>query len=198
MMSDQPSEAMMAALRSGTPLVLPTDTVYGLVALASNHAAVEAIFAVKDRPVDTQIAALVSGVDQARQLVAFGEAGERLAAAFWPGALTIVAARRDGVNLAVGDSHTVGVRCPDHRLVRQLAAELGPLAATSANRHGQLTPVTAAAVRESLPEIELVVDGGTLSGGASTVVSVVDEQFTVLRQGPVTEQQIAAALDLSI
>lgn len=198
MVSSEELATVVAALRSGTPLVLPTDTVYGLVALAADATAVASIFAVKDRPVDTQIAALVSGVEQAQELVDLGPVGSRLAAAFWPGALTIVAGRRPGLTLAVGDTETVGVRCPDHDLVRKLAADLGPLAATSANRHGEPTPVTASAVARSLPEIALVVDGGQLGGGASTVVSVVDQQVSVLRAGPITEDQIAAALEASI
>jgi len=191
-------ESILHALREGIPFVLPTDTVYGLAALATNADAAAAIFAVKGRPVDTQIAALVSGVEQAKELVDLGPVGGRLAEVFWPGALTIVAPRRPGLSLAVGDSDTVGVRCPNHELVRSLAAELGPLAATSANRHGEPTPVSAAAVARSLPEIALVVDGGQLSGEASTVVSVVGTGYRVLRAGPVTDHQIAAALQASI
>lgn len=190
-------EPIIEALRAGTPVVIPTDTVYGIAASAADPDAVAAIFAIKDRPVDTQIAALVADVAQAETLVDLGSMGHALAEAFWPGALTIVAPRRPDCVLAVGDAETIGVRCADHPLVRELAAVVGPIAATSANRHGEPTPIDAAAVARSLPDVELVVDGGELSGGASTVCSVVGGRLTVFREGPITRAQLDAALDAS-
>lgn len=191
-MSD-PIGVIADALRAGEPVVLPTDTVYGLAALAADAAAVEKIFAAKKRPVDTRIAALVTDLAQAEELVDLPPAGQRLAEAFWPGALTIVAPRRAGCHLAVGDDTTVGVRCPDHPLVRELARRVGPIATTSANRHGQPTPTTAAEVAAALPKIGMIIDGGRIDGGASTVVSVIGG-VEVLREGPISAADIGAAL----
>ncbi len=184
----------LEALRDGAPIIVPTDTVYGLAALATDHEAVAAIFALKHRPVDVRVAALVAGIDQAETLVDLGPVGRKLAEAFWPGALTIVARRRAGVDLAVGDATTVGVRCPDDDLVRGLAADVGPIAATSANFHGEEPPTTAAELRSLFPTVAVVVDGGERAGGASTVVSIVDEEPLILREGPIGAADIDAVL----
>jgi len=188
-----PIAAIADALRGGDPIVLPTDTVYGLAALATDADAVDKIFAVKKRPVDTRIAALVADRSQAETLVDLSPAGRRLADAFWPGALTIVAPRRADCALAVGDEHTVGVRCPDHPLMRELARREGPIAATSANRHGQPTPATASDVAAVFPKIAMIIDGGRIEGSASTVVSVVSG-IEVLREGPISAADIDAVL----
>ena len=186
--------AMIAdALRAGDPIVLPTDTVYGLAALAADSEAVEKIFAVKKRPVDTRIAALVNDLAQAEELVEVSSDVRVLADAFWPGALTIVAARRPDCDLAVGDDSSIGVRCPDHPLVRELARRAGPIAATSANRHGQETPTTASEVAAVFPKIAMVIDGGRIDGSASTVVSVIDG-VVVLREGAISAADIDAVL----
>ncbi len=191
-MSD-PISLIAAALREGEPIVLPTDTVYGLAALAADAGAVEKIFAVKKRPVDTRIAALVTDLAQAEELVELSPTARRLAESFWPGALTIVARRRADCDLAVGDELSVGVRCPDHPLVRELARREGPIAATSANRHGQPTPTTAADVAVVFPKLRMIIDGGRIDGTASTVVSVV-HGVEVLRVGAITAADIDAAL----
>ncbi len=183
-----------AAMRSGKPVALPTDTVYGLAARAGDHQAVARIFALKQRPVDRQIAALVADVAQAERLVELGPVGRRLAEAFWPGALTIVARRRTGCELAIGDEQTIGVRCPAQALVRAVAAEAGPIAATSANASGAAVLTEAAAIAEHFDSLGIVVDAGRLEGAASTVVTVVDG-VEVLRQGPISAEAINAAVD---
>ena len=110
-----------------------------------------------------------------------------LAAAHWPGPLTMVLPRRPGLGWALGEpAGTIGLRCPDHHLVRALAARVGPLATTSANRHGQPTPGSAVeAADQLLGPVDLVIDGGALSGTPSTVVDVTGEVPRVLRQGGV-------------
>ena len=183
-----------AAMRSGKPVALPTDTVYGLAARAGDHQAVARIFALKQRPVDRQIAALVADVAQAERLVELGAVGRCLADAFWPGALTIVARRRAGCELAIGDERTIGVRCPAQALVRAVAAEAGPIAATSANASGAAVLTEAAAIAEHFDSLGIVVDAGRLEGAASTVVTVVDG-VEVLRQGPISAEAINAAVD---
>ncbi len=185
---------MVEALEAGLPVVIPTDTVYGLAALATDADAVAALFALKRRPVDAQIAALVADVVQAEELVELGEEGRVLADAFWPGALTIVATRRPAIELAIGDQHTVGVRCPANDLIRSIARLTGPVATTSANRHGRPAPSTAEEIAELFPSVGVVIDAGPLSGAASTVVSVVGGSVVVLREGPVTAGDIDAVV----
>ena len=180
------------ALRGGGVVAIPTDTVYGLAAAADDTAAVESMFALKQRPVDVKVAVLVADVDQARQFVDLGPLGEALAARYWPGPLTIVAPRHVPGSLAAGDDDTLGVRGPDDAVCRALAAEVGPIAATSANLHGVDTPARAAEVAELFPDLAVVIDDGPRPGSASTVVSVVDGAPMVLRDGPITAADIEA------
>lgn len=189
-------DAAVTALRAGDPIVIATDTVYGLAARAADRAAVAAIFALKERPVDRHVAVLVADVAQAADYVVADDPGFRaLARRFWPGPLTIVAHRCDRGALAAGDERTMGVRCPADEFVRALAAAVGPIAATSANRHGEPTPTTAPAVAAIFPSVEVVIDGGPREGSASTVVSVVDGAPRVLRDGPITASDIADAVE---
>ncbi len=185
----------VAVLGSGGTVVLPTDTVYGLAALPSLDGATRALFELKDRNDDHPLAVLVADIDQALELVAFDEpAVGRWMAELWPGPLTIVL-RRSAVasGLALGGgTETIGVRCPDHPFVRALAAEVGPIATTSANRSGEPTPVDAAAAAASLVgSADLVVDGGPAGTVASTVVDASGEGWSILREGAITADQLA-------
>jgi L-threonylcarbamoyladenylate synthase len=193
----EPNDIARAAaeMRNGGVVVIPTDTVYGLAAAAEHSAAVDAMFALKQRPVDVRVAVLVADTDQARRYVDLGSAGEALAARFWPGSLTIVAPRHVVGSLAAGDDETLGVRCPDDTVARALAAEVGPVAATSANLHGGDTPARAGEVAELFPDVAVVLDDGPRPGAASTVVSVVGPTVEVLREGPISAAEIEAVVD---
>ena len=195
-MHDGRVEEVAAALRRGRVVVLPTDTVYGLVALASLAAATARLFELKGRGHDVPVAVLCADVDQALRLVdpAAAASVRGVARRWWPGPLTLVLPRRAGVELHVGEpATTIGVRVPAHDLVRAVAARVGPLAATSANRHGSPTPTTAAAVRVELGDVvDLVVDGGTLAASASTVVDTTTSPWTVLRSGALDAAAILA------
>jgi L-threonylcarbamoyladenylate synthase len=184
-----------AALEAGRVIALATDTVYGLAARVDDAEAIRQIYELKGRPVDRRTAVLVADVAQAAGLVEMDGLASRLALRFWPGPVTIVAARRSSTAAGVGDRTTIGVRCPDDDVVRAIAARVGPLAATSANRHGMAPPVSAAAVSEIFPSIGVVIDGGDRSGGSSTVVRVDGDELTVVREGPVSEARIRAVLD---
>ena len=141
-------------LRDGGVVVLPTDTVYGAAALPGVPRATDRLFALKGRGADVPLAVLCAGADQALALAdpdGVDDDVRRIAARLWPGPLTLVLPRRPGLGLALGEpATTVGLRCPDHALVRALAAEVGPLATTSANRHGEPTPATAAEAAAAL------------------------------------------------
>ena len=183
---DDPTALGLAesALRAGQAIVVPTDTVYGLAALPS---ATEALYSLKGRPDSVPIAVLVDSLDQASSVVEMAGVAGRLARAFWPGPLTIVRPRLDGEG-------TLAVRCPDHVFLHLLARRVGPLAVTSANRHGEPTPPEARAAAASLTgDVVLVIDGGPCHGTASTVVDATGPELTIVRAGPITEENIRAA-----
>ena len=184
-----------AALQAGQVIALATDTVYGLVARVDDAEAIHQMYELKGRPADRRTAVLVADIAQAAGLVEMEGLASRLALRFWPGPVTIVAARRASTAAGVGDRSTIGVRCPDDDVVRAIAERVGPLAATSANRHGMAPPESATAVSEVFPSIGVVIDGGDRSGGASTVVRVDGDDLTVVREGPISEARIRAVLD---
>jgi tRNA threonylcarbamoyl adenosine modification protein (Sua5/YciO/YrdC/YwlC family) len=190
--------AAAIALRAGEVVLLPTDTVYGIAVRAEVPGATARLFALKDRGEEQPVAVLVAGRDQALPLVdGPDEAMVRVMDRLWPGPLTLVLRRSpaaEGLELG-GDPSTIGVRCPDHDLVRGLAAEVGPLATTSANRHGEPTPATAAEAAASLiGAVALVVDGGPSGTTASTVVDLTGPRPVVLREGAVTVADIERAV----
>lgn len=187
-----------AALLAGDVIAVPTDTLYGLAACAGVAGTTDRIFAVKRRPKDVALPLLVGSIADALELCAPQPDEVRaLMARCWPGALTIVVRRREGLDLDLGgDGTTIGLRCPDDAITRPLAARVGPLAITSANRHGAPTPDTALGVAQELGrEIALVLDGGVRSGEPSTVVDVTGPEPRLLRAGRIPWPDILATLD---
>lgn len=197
-MSEAALEAAVRALEAGEVVAVPTDTVYGLAVLPGVAGATRRLFEVKRRPRGVELPVLAADADQAFALAAepVPAVARRLAARYWPGALTIVVARRPGLawDLGTGGS-TIGLRVPDHPVVVALCRRLGPLAVTSANRHGEPTPPTAAEVAAIFGgEVAVVVDGGRCEGAPSTVVAVErDGTVTVLRVGRLPAADIEAA-----
>ena len=177
-------------LRASKLVVYPTETFYGLAADPRNPAAVERIFASKGRP-DRMALPLIAGTRAAVHLCVreFSETAERLAAAFWPGALTLVMPASPALPpRLLGGGSTVGIRISSHPVASALAAAFGaPIVATSANRSGQPAPMTALEVQETLrSEVALVLDGGpTLGGLASTVLDLTADPPRVVRSGAV-------------
>lgn len=181
-------ERSAEVLARGGLVVLPTDTVYGLAARAADPAATTAIFDRKGRDASTPIAVLCTHAEQALALATeVPDAAHRLAAEHWPGPLTLVLRRRADLGWALGQpADTIGLRCPDHAFVRALAAQVGPLATTSANRHGLPTPDAAPEAARSLAgPVDLVVDGGRVAGTPSTVVDVTGGAPVVRRAGTI-------------
>lgn len=186
----------VAALDRCEPVIVPTDTVYGLAARVDDSAAIARIFELKRRPADRSLAVLVADVDQAAALAIIDSRSRKLIDEFWPGALTVVVDKRESklADLGAADG-TVGLRSPAHEFVRSLAQEVGPIAATSANRHGHATPPDAAGVAAVFEHDHvLVVDGGVLGGEASTVVDARVDPLVVHRAGPVSEAGLKNAL----
>lgn len=184
--------AALAALRAGEPVGVPTDTVYGLAADAMDADAVQRLFVLKQRPVDRSIAVLVADLATAETLVTLTPPARRLAERFWPGPLTIVAARRPEAPAHLGTGATIGVRLPDDDLIRAMAGP-APLAVTSANLHGGPTPATAPGVAELFEDLSLVINAGPRPGSSSTVIDATGNAPEVLREGPVTAQQLMDA-----
>ena len=188
-------DAAEEALRAGEPVVLPTDTVYGVAVDPFAKGATDRLFAIKRRSRDVPLAVLVADVAQALRLTSgVTQEVERIMERLWPGAVTLVVARRDGLDIDLGSSvETVGIRCPDHPVPLELARRIGPLATTSANLHGEPTPPTPAAISAALGEHLLVLDAGPISGVPSTVLDVTRPEMKVLREGAVALEVIRAA-----
>ncbi len=166
----------LEALRAGGLVAFPTDTVYGLGALAFDAAAIKRIYQAKERPREKAIPILLGEArDLSHVAATMSEAAQRLAARFWPGPLTLVVPKHPSLPPVLSPQPTVGVRVPDHPFARALLRAAGPMAVTSANLSGHPSPRTAEEVREQLEgRIALILDGGTTPGGVpSTVVNCV-------------------------
>jgi L-threonylcarbamoyladenylate synthase len=182
-----------AALRDGAVVAVPTDTVYGLAADPSRPRAIEQLFALKERPAEVALPVLVDGPEQASAVCGhLGRAAEHLAERYWPGPLTLVVPRRRSFTADLGGPpaarQTVGVRWPDHPLMRALCRELGPLAVTSANRHGHPPATRAGQVAEIFSGEEglsMILDGGVCEGTPSTVVECLGPALRCLREGSI-------------
>lgn len=196
-----PAALALAAemLLQGQVVVFPTDTVYGIGAHAFRPEAVARIFAVKERPARMPIPLLLPD-PAAMEIVCIDipDVAWEIADHFWPGGLSLVLRRAPTVPDAVtAGGPTVAVRVPDHSDIREICRRLGaPLAATSANRHGQPPSVSADEAEAALgADIPLLLDGGTCPGGmASTVLDLTVSPPAILRTGPVRAEALYAVL----
>ncbi len=190
----------VALLRAGELVAFPTETVYGLGADAGDDAAVARIFAAKDRPRFNPLIAHLPDAATAAALAEMDAAAARLAAAFWPGPLTLVVPLRAGARispLVTAGLATVALRVPVHPVARDLLAGFGgPLAAPSANPSGRVSPTTAAHVRDGLDgRIAAVIDGGACAVGVeSTIVATDGGRAQLLRPGGLPAEAIAECL----
>lgn len=192
---DAALERAAALLRAGKLVAFPTETVYGLGALALDPAAVRRIFAAKGRPPTNPLIVHVGSVEQARQVVAsWPPVASRLAEAFWPGPLTLVLPKAEAVPPEVSAGlPSVGVRLPAHPLAHELLRRVGaPLAAPSANRYTAVSPTTARHVEKSLDgRIDAILDGGPTGVGIeSTVVQIVGDAVRILRPGAISRADL--------
>ena len=195
-------ERAARTLAAGGLVAFPTETVYGLGADATNGAAVARVYDAKGRPSFNPLIAHVADLGTARRLARFDPAAERLAAAFWPGPLTLVLPRRADcpvAELATAGLETIAVRVPDHPVARAILLAFGrPVVAPSANRSGHVSPTTAQHVLADLRgRIELIVDGGaTPMGLESTIVACLGEPM-LLRPGALPRAEIEAIVALA-
>jgi L-threonylcarbamoyladenylate synthase len=186
-------------LRDGGVVAFPTETVYGLGADATSDRAVARVFAVKGRPRFNPLIIHLADTAAARAHAALDRRAEALAAAFWPGPLTLVLAKLPTSTLsalALCGLPTVALRCPALALARRLLRAVGPLAAPSANSSGRISPTTAAHVAADLGDkVDMIVDGGPCPVGIeSTIVDLTVSPAALLRPGAVTADDIEAVI----
>ena len=189
----------ISLLKAGELVAIPTETVYGLAGNALNSAAVAKIFDAKNRPHFDPLIIHVPGLEAVGQYAAdIPDQARELAGRFWPGPLTLVLPKKDHVpDLTSAGLDTVGIRCPDHPLTRQLLKELPfPLAAPSANPFGYVSPTTAQHVDQQLgSRISYILDGGSCDVGIeSTIVGFEDSRPGIYRFGGLSMEAIEAVV----
>ncbi|MEP7222234.1 MAG: L-threonylcarbamoyladenylate synthase [Novosphingobium sp.] len=189
-----------ALLREGALVAVPTETVYGLAARADSAEAVAGIYRAKGRPDFNPLIVHVPTVAAAERLAVFDDRARALAAAFWPGALTLVLPLRPDAGIVpavTAGLPTLALRCPAHPVMRAVLKAAGlALAAPSANRSGGVSPTSAAHVAASLGAgAAMILDGGQAEQGLeSTIVALRPHGWSLLRPGPITAAQIAGIL----
>jgi L-threonylcarbamoyladenylate synthase len=185
------------AIVDGGVIAIPTDTVYGLAASHTIGTALDRIFEVKGRPADRTLPLLVSSVDVLERLTEhIDERVESLLDEFWPGPLTVALPGRKGLlpHLVAPDG-TIGVRMPNHPLALEIIEKAGGvIACTSANRSGQPPACSAREVASTIGgDIDLTIDGGLAPGGVpSTVIVIAGDRLTIVREGSLSEGDLAA------
>lgn len=190
-------QAALEILQTGGIVAFPTDTVYGVGALAFDNAAIESIYTAKDRPVEKAIPVLIGDLSDLEKVANnIPDMALRFAARFWPGPLTCIVPKKQTLPPAVSATSTVAVRIPDHPDARALLRAAGPMAVTSANISRQPSPSTAQEVDEQLNgRIPLILDGGTTPGGVpSTLVDCTGDEPVILREGPISLDELRSLL----
>jgi L-threonylcarbamoyladenylate synthase len=195
--NDPIADAADAALR-GDLIVLPTDTVYGIGTRPDDAGATSRVFEAKERPADMELPVLVPSSAAAKEIAAFDDRAASLASRFWAGPLTLVLPRTDVSRTwdLGGDGATIGVRMPHHPLALAVLARTGPLAVTSANRSGEVTPGTCEGVRAVFGDrVAVYLCEQTLLGGvASTVVDLTGAEPRFIRVGALEEDEVIRGL----
>jgi L-threonylcarbamoyladenylate synthase len=188
-------ERAVAVLRAGGLVAFPTETVYGLGADATRADAVARIFAAKGRPATNPLIVHVADADVARRYTTnWTPAAQALAAAYWPGPLTLVLPKTPDIpDVVTAGRATVGLRAPNHATALELLRAFGgPIAAPSANRSNHISPTTAGHVRDEFGDaVDVILDGGACTVGIeSTVLDLSTDVPRILRPGVVTRKQI--------
>ena len=187
---------IVEALATGEPVALPTETVYGLAADALSPNACAKIFEAKNRPLSDPLIVHIPSIDWLPRLTSPTPTALQLAEKYWPGPLTMVLPRQPIVpDIVTAGQETVAIRMSAHPLFQEVATAFGkPLAAPSANRFGRISPTSAAHVLAELDgRIPFILDGGPCAHGIeSTIVHVSEEGLRILREGPITREDLRA------
>jgi L-threonylcarbamoyladenylate synthase len=181
-----------AMIGDGLVVAYPTDTLYGLAVDPRNADAVQRLYELKGRPETSALTLIAADIDQLRAVAELSAPARRLAAAFWPGPLTIVLRAKAAVTPALAGGTTVGVRVPDHGVATALARAAGfCVTATSANRSGATAASSAGATVAALPDVDAVLDAGPARGGApSTIVDASGRDVSLIRAGAVPWERV--------
>jgi len=199
--NDESIQLALKILRKGGLVAFPTDTVYGVGALAFDGKAVESIYGAKNRPIEKAIPVLIGDTEDMEKVgMNIPEIAYRLATRFWPGPLTCVIPKQPTLPESVSATDTVGVRVPDHEVARALLRAAGPMAVTSANISRQSSPSSAEEVFAQLDgRIDLIINGGITPGGVpSTLVDCTGDEVRILREGPISLEEILRKLSSPI
>ncbi len=193
-------DAAVVALAAGDIVGMPTETVYGLAADATNGLAVARIYQTKGRPSFNPLISHVASLEQAEKYGMFNDTARKLAKAFWPGPLTLVVPYREssGVSeLARAGLDSIALRVPSHPVARAIIERFGrPVAAPSANLSGRVSPTTPEDVARDLVDgVAMILDGGACTVGIeSTVIRCIGKDILQLRAGGVTRESLAGLL----
>ena len=188
-------DAAVAAIARGGGIAIPTDTVFGLACDPTNPAAVDRIYAIKQRPAALELTLLSAAIADIEEDVELNADARTLAGAYWPGALSIICGLRARRWAIPRTGTTLSVRVPDHPIALELLRRTGPLATTSANRHGEPAATTAAEVSAALGgAVDVVVEGGHCGGLASTIIDCTSNTPRVLREGPISAAVLRSLL----
>ena len=181
-------------IQEGRLVAFPTETVYGLGANALDPIAVAKIFELKERPTFDPLIVHIASIDDLLKLTSSKDNRVALLAEkFWPGPLTIILPKSDLVSdIVTSGLETVGIRMPDNTIALELIRQSGcPIAAPSANKFGQVSPTKAKHVRKQLPNVDYLLDGGSTKVGIeSTIISLNEKGFEILRHGIITREEI--------
>jgi L-threonylcarbamoyladenylate synthase len=197
----QDIEEAVHILRIGGVVAIPTETVYGLAALARNGDAVEKVFAIKGRPRSHPLIVHVASFEIAQLWGVFHRDAQKLAEKFWPGPLTLLVPRTPLVpDWVTGGRDTVAIRIPNHPMTLKLLDDLNDaLVAPSANKFGKVSPTSALHVSQDLGnEIDLILDGGACGIGVESTIVECMNGVRVLRPGAISQQDVSAVLEIDV
>lgn len=186
---------VIEVIKQGGVVIMPTDTIYGIVGDATNELVIKKVFDLKKRERSKAMLILVSDVDMLNEYVeCIGDDAKKLINSFWPGPLTIIFKKRNVSDLLTGGIDTVGIRCPkDDRLLNIIKSLGKPILSTSVNVSGTLQATSIDLVDESiLSNVDLIIDDGICEGVASTIVGLDNK---ILREGEIKEKDIFDVLN---
>jgi L-threonylcarbamoyladenylate synthase len=189
----------LSLFRDGEIVAFPTDTVYGLGADPFQASGIIKLFEAKGRDSNKAIAILIGSMDQASLITDhMPEMAIRLCEVFWPGGLTVIVPRKNTLPELISNTDRIGIRMPNHPVTLEMLKTFGPLATTSANLSGKPDAVTAQDVFDQLNNrVPLILDGGKCPGGTpSTVIDCSGTEPIILREGPVSNEQLLKVLQL--
>lgn len=188
-------------IEKGALIIYPTDTVYGIGASIESEEALERLYEAKSRSFSSPLIALVDSVDRISKIADLGErieVIEKLSAAFWPGALTIILKAKEGVpKIMISGGDTIGIRIPNHQIALNIIAAVGGiLPTTSANISGSMAPSSFEEISEEIKKkTDMVIDGGVCPiGEASTIIDFTKETIRILRVGAISKEQIESVI----